>query len=67
VFKKEHLRKLKEEIDAIPIENTRLGQQKEEMKEPLFASLPTMSAEEKERVRAILEDDDDDDIQRDTV
>jgi hypothetical protein len=33
------------------------------MKELLFASLQTMSAEEKERARAILEDEDGDETQ----
>jgi predicted GTPase len=59
----ERLKKLQQEIDTIPIENTRLGRQKEEMKELLFASLQTMSAEEKERARAILEDEDGDETQ----
>jgi len=35
--------------------------------ELLFASLPTMSAEEKERIQAMLEDDDGDETQCDTV
>jgi hypothetical protein len=59
----ERLKRLQQEIDTIPIENTRLGRQKEEMKELLFASLQTMSAEEKERARAILEDEDGDETQ----
>ena len=63
----ERLKKLQQGIDNIPIEDTRLGRKKEETKELLFASLPTRSAEEKERVRVMLVDDDGDVTQFDTV
>jgi hypothetical protein len=56
-----------QEVDSISIKNTRLGQKKEETKELLFASLPKMSAENKERRRAMLADDDGDLTQCDTV
>ena len=63
----ERLKKLKQEVDDIPIENTKLGRQKEEMKQFLFASLQTLSVEEKERARAMLEDNDGDSTQCDTA
>jgi hypothetical protein len=61
------LTQLQQEVDDIPIESTLLGRKKEETKQLLFASIPAMSAEDKERLRARLEEDDGDFTQFETV
>ena len=48
------LKQLEEGIAEIPIEETKLGRKKEETKQLLFASIPAMSDEDKEQVKAML-------------